>query len=205
MRRIALAALLGANCFTVAWAQPAAAPAAAAPVMGQPLGGPVISGVCLLSQEAVVANALVGKAATARLKQISDVAQSEISADRAKLSFDAKAIQSRQAGLKPEAFQQEQLALNTRLQLLEQKAALRNREIEATREKALGRIALATQPVIAEAYKSRNCGLLVNRNSVFGGNFTNDLTPGVVAGLDARITTIDFDKEDLSVIQTANK
>ncbi|HEY4276319.1 MAG TPA: OmpH family outer membrane protein [Rhizomicrobium sp.] len=194
MKRIVLAALIGAGWISTAWAEEAT------PVI-QPLGGPVIAGVCLLSQEAVVANAKVGKAATARLKQISDLAQSEIGADRSQFDFDVKAVQSQQAALKPEEFQQKQLALQARLQALEQKAALRNREIEVTRQKALGRIATAAQPVIAEVYKSKNCGLLFNRNTALGGNFANDLTASVVAGLDAKITTITFDKEDLSAIQ----
>jgi len=199
MKRIILAALIG-TCST-AWADDVVVPPAA-PV-SQPLGGPVIPGVCLLSQEAVVANAKVGKAATVRLKEISDLAQSEISADRSQLDFDVKAVQSQQASLKPEEYQKKQQGVASRLQALEQKAALRNREIEVTRQKALARIAAAAQPVIAEVYKSKNCGLLFNRNTTFGGNFANDLTPGVVAGLDAKITTITFDKEDLSAQKTA--
>ncbi len=202
MNRIVLAALIGAGYSSAALAQDAvSAPSAAAaqPAVTQPLGGPTIAGVCLLSQEAVVANAKVGKAATTRLQEISDVAQSEISAGRAQLDFDAKAIQSQQASLKPEEYQQKQQALGIRLQALEQKAQLRNREIEATRQKALARIATSAQPVIAEVYKSKNCGLLFNRNTALGGNFANDLTADVVKGLDVKVTAITFEKEDLSI------
>ncbi len=204
MKRIVLAALMGACSITPVWAQGAAAvsqaPAPSAPIT-QPLGGPVVAEVCLLSQQAVVANAQVGKVATGRLKEISDVAQSEISAGRAQLDFDAKAIQSQQATLKPEEYQQKQQALGQRLQALEQKAQLRSKEIEVTRQKALARIATTAQPVIAQVYKSKNCGLLFDRTSALGGNFANDLTADVVKGLDAKITTITFDREDLSTVQ----
>jgi Skp family chaperone for outer membrane proteins len=86
---------------------------------------------------------------------------------------------------------------------VEQKAVLRNREIEATREKALGRIAMEMQPLVAQAYAAHGCGLLIDRGLVLGGNMTNDLTPAIVAGLDARLTTISFDRVNLSPTDAA--
>ncbi len=56
-----------------AGAAPPPAPAA------QPLGGPVVPGVCLLSREAVFANAAVGKAASARLAELASIAQRKTS------------------------------------------------------------------------------------------------------------------------------
>ncbi|NWP19899.1 OmpH family outer membrane protein, partial [Escherichia coli] len=40
-------------------------------------------------------------------------------------------------------------------------------------------------------------GLLFDRASALGGNFGNDLTAEVVAGLDARLPAIAFDRERL--------
>ena len=58
-------------------------------------------------------------------------------------------------------------------------------------------IAEMAQPVIANVYKSRGCGLLLDRNAVLGGNMSNDLTAAVVQGLDASVTTISFERENL--------
>lgn len=162
----------------------------AAPPM---LGGPQVPGVCLLSQQAVLANAKVGMAATARLKQIADAANAELAAARAPIEADAKTLQAQQASLKPADLQVRRQALEARVQTLQQIAEQRRREIEATREKALAQIATDVQPVIAEVYKSHGCGLLVDRNSVLGGNMAGDLTAAVVQGLDAKVATIAFD------------
>src|SRR3546814_8745680 len=78
----------------------------------------------------------------------------------------------------------------------------RRLEIDATNAKALERILTEAQPVIAQVYRTKNCGLLVDRNSVVGGNMTNDLTAAVIQGLDAKISTISFNRETLPV-QTA--
>jgi Skp family chaperone for outer membrane proteins len=156
------------------------------------LGGSAIAGVCLLSREAVFANAAVGKAASARLKQIAEAAQTEI-------QMDAKSFQADVAKLTPEQRKSREQELATRIQAGQAKAQQRSREIDATRAKALDRIASEIQPLVARIYKERNCGLLVDRNSVLGGNMANDLTAAVVKALDAKVTTISFNRENLAL------
>ncbi|MNE33232.1 hypothetical protein D3C80_1268880 [compost metagenome] len=60
------------------------------------------------------------------------------------------------------------------------------------------RIANEAQPAIAQVYAAKSCGLLLDRNSALGGNFANDLTAEVVQALDARLSTITFERERLS-------
>jgi Skp family chaperone for outer membrane proteins len=179
------------------WAQPPVAATAAGPT----LGGPVIVGVCLLSRPAVFATAKVGVAATQRLKQLADQAQAEVDTERKPIEADAKTFQAEQAKLSPEFRQNRAQALEQRLRAVQQKTALRGREIEATREKAMARIISAMQPVVQQAYQAKSCGLLVDRGSVLGGNMANDLTPAVIQGLDARMATISFDREALATAQ----
>lgn len=193
MSRILLAGLLALSSAPALAQQ--AVPAVPAPAAGQPLGGPQIAGVCLLSQAAVIGNAKVGVAASARLKQLTDQAQAEVAADRAPIEAAAKLVDPLPAGADKTARTQ---ALSVRLQTLQNKANLLTREIEATRVKALDRIAVEEQPIIGQVYKAHKCGLLFDRNSVLGGNMGGDLTADVVKGLDARMTTITFDRETLA-------
>ena len=177
----------------------ASAPASAQTAGGgapaaQPLGGPVIPGVCLLSREAIFANAAIGKAATARLQELTRAAQAEIDGQRIPLETEAKALEG-QPDTAANKQRRQQFATNW--QALQHKAAHNGREIEATRAKALERIANEAQPVIAQVYRQKNCGLLFDRNAALGGNFANDLTPDVVKGLDAKIQTITFERERL--------
>jgi len=163
----------------------------------QPLGGTAIPGLCLLSREAIYANAAVGKAASARLAQLAKDAQTEVDTERKPLEADIQAFQADAAKLTPAQRTQREQALQPRAQAVQAKTQLRAREIEATRAKALGQIAGYAQPVIAQVYGQHKCGLLVDRNSVLGGNMANDLTPDVVKGLDAKVTTITFNRETL--------
>lgn len=169
----------------------------AAPASSPGLGGPVVPGICLISREAIYANAAVAKAAAARLKQLSDAAEAEITADRKPIDTEIETFRAGAAKLTPEQRSARDQAFVARLQPIQAKAQLRAREIEATRVKAMQRIADMTQPIIAGIYAQRKCGLLVDRNSVLGGNLANDLTADVVRGLDAKVTTISFDRESL--------
>ncbi|GGA31947.1 OmpH family outer membrane protein [Dyella nitratireducens] len=162
-----------------------------------PLGGPAISGVCYLSREAIFANAKVGKAASVRLKQLTEQAQSEIDAERKPIDADVQTYRSQAASLSADQRQSREQALGQRMQKVQEDQALRSRELEATRVKAMGQIAQYAQPVITDVYRSKSCGLLLDRNAVLGGNMANDLTPAVVQGLDSKVTTISFNLEQL--------
>lgn len=194
--------------FTLAAVVLAGMPAAASAQSGDTnpqLGGPAVSGVCFLSREAIFANAKVGKAASARLKQLADQAQSEIDAERKPIDADVQAYRSQAASLSADQRQSREQALSQRLQKVQEDQAQRGRQLEATRVKAMGQIAQYAQPVIAETYRSKSCGVLMDRNAVLGGNMTNDLTPLVVQGLDAKVTTISFNLEQLPASGGASK
>lgn len=181
---------------------PGAAPAPAAQPVSQPLGGPVVPGVCLLSREAVFANAAVGKAASARLNELTRAAQAEVDAQRTPLEAEARALEGQSDNA---ANKQKREALGQRWQTLQQNAAHTSREIEATRAKALERIANEAQPMIAQVYTAKKCGLLFDRGAALGGNFANDLTADVVRALDGRIQTISFERERLPVQQAVQQ
>ena len=172
---------------------PAASPTTAQEAPAPSLGGPVIPGVCLLSREAVFANAAAGRAA-ARLQELAAAAQVEIEAERQPLEAELRALEAQPDNA---ARRQRAEALASQWQTLQQKAAHASQEVEATRVKAMQRIANEAQPAIAQVYAAKSCGLLLDRNSALGGNFSNDLTVEVVEAMDARVGAISFERERL--------
>lgn len=200
MRRV-ITAIAMASAATVANAQTTPSTSAGT---AQGLGGPAIAGVCLLSRQAVLSNAKVAVAATDRLRALTQEAQREIDAERKPIDADIQTFNAEASKLSDQQRQQRQQALQARLQPVEVKTRQRAREIDATREKALERISTELQPVVAQVYKQHNCGLLIDRNSVIGGNMTNDLTSAVTQALDAKISTITFNRETLPAEKTAS-
>jgi Skp family chaperone for outer membrane proteins len=77
-------------------------------------------------------------------------------------------------------------------------AAADSRDLEATRQDVVVRISKEAQPVIAEVYKEKGCGLLVSRDAIMAGNPAMDITSLVLTALDAKITTIAVERKPVA-------
>lgn len=185
--------LLAASLVAAAGFSVFPAPARAA----ESLGGNAVPGVCLLSREAVFAQSKVGQAASQRLGQLAQQARAQLDTQRGPLDTDLKNFQQKAESLSEAQRKQQGEALQQRVQAYQGQAGQLNQRIQLTRGKAMQRIGQDAEPIVAGVYKDHHCGLLLDRDSVLGGNMTNDLTPDVVQGLDRKITTISFDLEPL--------
>jgi Skp family chaperone for outer membrane proteins len=186
--------MLGA-ALVVALSTAGAASAQTAPAAAPRLGGPLIPGLCILGRDALFANSKVGVAANARLKALTDQVQAELDRERVAIETDAKALDAQAATLKPDDLKTRRSALAARMTALQRKAAQRSSELEATRVKATERLGAEAEPVVAQVYKTRNCGALISREAMMGANPDMDITLAAIQALDARITTISFERE----------
>ena len=156
------------------------------------LGGSPVSGVCLLSREAVFAQSKIGKAASERLSQLAAQARNQLATERKPLDAAIQAFQGKSSTLSEAQRQQQGEALQERMKAFQTQASEQNERLQVTRAKAMEQIGLDAQPIVGTSYKSHHCGLLLNRDAALGGNMANDLTTDVVEGLDRKVTTISF-------------
>jgi Skp family chaperone for outer membrane proteins len=161
------------------------------------LGGDPVPGVCMLSREAVFANAKVGQVANQRLSQLEAQARSEMDSQSKPFQAELQSFQQKAGTLSEAQRKQQGEALQMRGQALQQQAGELGQRLQLTRAKAIQTIGQYAEPVIASVYKSHRCGLLLNRDALLGGNMTNDLTSDVVTGLDNKVKTISFNLEPL--------
>lgn len=161
------------------------------------LGGNAVPGVCLLSREAVFAQAKVGQAASQRLSQLADQASSQMESQRKPLEADVQSFQQTAPSLSEAQRKQQAAALQQRMQAFQTQSGEINQRIQLTRAKAMQTIGQEAEPIIASSYTSHHCGLLLNRDAALAGNMANDLSGEVVQGLDRKITTISFNLEPL--------
>jgi Skp family chaperone for outer membrane proteins len=197
---VAVTALAG----PAAWAAPPTAPAAPPAVVAPPTAapappanprGPLVPGVCLLSQEMLIGQSKIGQAATARLRDLTQQAQANLTAEKARLEARGKALEAKRATLTPLQLQAQGQALNQRAQALQAEAGERSQQIDATKTRAYNLVLKQAEPFIAEAYAAHACGLLFARETLLTGNLGNDLTAEVLAALDAKATPVTFDLE----------
>ncbi len=170
-----------------------AAPAAATPLPT----GPAIPGVCVLDKNGLVLGSAAGKFVVQRLNQLKAQSDSELSAEEQALRTDASALEGQKATLPPDQFEARGSAINLRANALQRKAQQRERELQATEQKALGRVFQEADPVIRQAFTQHGCSLFLNAEAVLVVAPSMDLTPAVIQGLDAKITQFQFDREHI--------
>jgi Skp family chaperone for outer membrane proteins len=168
-----------------------AAPASAPPT------GPAIPGMCVLSQEAVVFTSTVGKYVATRLQQLNSAAQAEITSDTTTLQADEKAFEAARAGLSQEQLQQRAAALAGRERDLERTVSVRREEMNQTAQKAQARILQEASPIFQQAVRSHNCSIVLSGTGVLVAETSMDITPTVIAGVNAKITQFEFEREHL--------
>ena len=181
---------------TGAFAQ-AAHPAAATAAAPQVPTGPAIAGVCIFSRDAAIGNSAVGKYVEERLKQIQSQAQAEIQGELTALQTEEKTYAAQRGTLATDVQQQRETGFRQREELLQRKADVRGRELQATEQKALSRVVVEMNPLLVQIYGQRNCGLLLDQNATFGANPSMNITAEVVHLLDAKITQFQFEREHL--------
>ncbi len=192
------AALLTAGS-TAAWAQArAAAPAPVAVAQG-----PAIPGLCVLSVNQAIAGSQVGGYVRTRLDQIVAQVKAELSPEDASVSTDARALEAKRATLDAAAYQKAGNDLSVRINALRQKADLRNREVKATEDKALNRIAQELEPIAQTLYQQHHCSALLDKGSVMMANPDMDLTSAAVTALNGKVQQFPFDREHLDTAPTA--
>ncbi|WP_454716309.1 OmpH family outer membrane protein [Caulobacter segnis] len=179
---------------TSASAQTAPAAAAAGPAVTH---GAALPGVCILSSQSAIAGSQVGKAVSTRLQTITQQVNAELSGERTALENEGKALDAKKATTAQDALEQQAAALQVKANAWQRKGQLRQREVEATEQKALSRVYQEMDTPIKQAYQAAKCSILFDRESVMLANPAMDITPAVVTALDARIKTLTFDRERL--------
>jgi outer membrane protein len=193
MKTFALAACAGAVAFAAGSAAFAQEPAITY--------GPPITGVCTVSVDTVVGTSTVGKYVESRLQQIGAQVNAELTAEKNSIEGDARTLDGQRASLDQASFEQRASALQTRGNALERKAAIRDREMQATQQQAVGRVINEMKPLIASAAQAQKCSILVDRSAVILVNPAMDLTPGVVTALNGKVTQFAFDRTRLEQAQ----
>ena len=184
---VACAAVLASG--SAALAQTAAAPSVTY--------GPPIAGLCAVSIDGVIGGSTVGRYVDQRLQQIGAQAQAELTGEKSGIDTEARTLEGQRSTLDQASFEQRVQALQVRQNALERKAALRDREMQATQQQAVGRVLNEMKPLIATAAEAQKCAIVLDRSSVVMVNPAMDLTPAVVTALNGKLTQFAFDRTHL--------
>ena len=204
------AAAFAAQAQAAAAARPAAAPAAAAPAAARPAApaaaqpniappsGAPIAGLCVFSYDRAIGNSTVGKAYVARMQQLTAQVQAELNPERTAIETEGNTLQTQRASLTQEQLQQRVTALQGRAQTYSQKEEQRGRELEETKNQQLQKIANEINPLLANVYTAQKCAAVFDQSALLAANPAMDITDAVTGQLNGKMTTITFERVNLT-------
>jgi len=195
-----LAAAATGAAAALMFASTAFAQAAAAPAVTH---GAALPGVCYLSTQEALATSTVGKYVGTRMQQLITQVNTELQPEQTAIETEGKTLDAQKATMDQKTLQTRGTAWQTRVQNFQRKGAQRQRELEATQQKAVARVLQEMDPIAKQQYQARKCAILLDRESVLLGNPAMDLTPSVVAGLNGRIQQFTFERERLDAAAAA--
>ena len=204
-----LLALGAASVFAAVAMAPAAfaqakAPARAAPAAAPAIAdGPAIPGLCVISIDSAISSSTVGRYVSERMNQIVAQVKAELGPENTAIETEGRALDAARPTLAAATFQSRAQALQARISNLRQKADLRQREVQATEQKSVNRIAQELDPIARQLYQQHRCSALLDKRSVMMNNPDMDLTNQAVAGLNAKIQQFAFDRENLATAAVA--
>jgi Skp family chaperone for outer membrane proteins len=196
--------LLLAACATLALvpaslaAQPTPAAGAAPAPAGPPIThGPALPGVCVVNSDEAIATSTAGKFVATRLQQIASQVNAELTPEQTAIQTEEGATQQARATTDPAVWQTRVANLQLRYSNFQKKVELRNRELEATRQKAYGRVIQELNGVMPTIYQGAHCSILLNGDAVFVSNPAMNVTPQAITALNAKLQQFQFDREHL--------
>ncbi|WP_292082679.1 MULTISPECIES: OmpH family outer membrane protein [unclassified Brevundimonas] len=156
--------------------------------------GPVIPGVCVYFNQQALAQSTVGQAVQARMEQLAQEVQGEITPYATQLQTEYQALQQGATTIPADQLNQRRQALQQRAQEAQQLEQTRDNELRYTLAEQRKKISEAIEPILVAVYQEKGCGILVDRESVFIMNPAMDVTPLVIQRLNTALPTVSFNR-----------
>ncbi|MDO1559955.1 OmpH family outer membrane protein [Brevundimonas sp. 2R-24] len=159
--------------------------------------GPAITGVCIYNGPALMQTSTAGQAVNTRLQQLMQQVEAELQPEANAIDTELRTLQSQQASLPADQFNQRRQALGQRAQTFETLRQTRLAELQYTEQSQRLRIAQTVNPILTQVYQARGCSLLLDASGILAANPAMDVTPQVIQQLNTTLPTVTFDRMPL--------
>ena len=159
--------------------------------------------ICVINRQSIIRQADINVASSKRLSELRQQAQEEIAKGQQVLQTDLKVINAEKRAPNDETLKKEIAALDVRVQALAAQADFKRRQIDMTRDIVDKQISTAAFPLLQEAEKEKSCTLLLTQESVIDGTGFIDITPVVMAAMNAQLHSLPFSLVELTPQKTA--
>jgi outer membrane protein len=159
--------------------------------------------IAVMNEERVLRESAVGQHIQARVVEIRDEIDAELAAISGPIQTETQAINTETANMTEEGVRNRPdlvariQTVNEQVAEFEQTRRLRQQELVATERQAMRPVFEALQEVLEEVVAERGIDILVDRSQLVFATPDVDITPAVIAALDARLPTVPVNRARL--------
>jgi Skp family chaperone for outer membrane proteins len=164
--------------------------------------GAAVPGVCVLNLEGVIRASTAGQGVAARMQALQQEIETELAPYQTSIQQEDAALAQGGASIPADQRQQRAQALQARYAEYQQLGQTRERELQYTGMLQQRALFAAADPIIAAAYQSNRCSILLNRSSVYLTNPAMDISEGVLQQLNSQVPSLpNFNRTPVPVEQ----
>ena len=146
--------------------------------------------IAVLDRAAILQYSKVGQDIMKQMQVFTDQARNRVVGQRRALENDAQQFQEQQAGMAADVKEKRMAALQQREQALQNAAAREENTLKAAIGFAHNEVAKAMYPILQQVVAQRRINMVMDKAAVpVVASETFDITPDVIAALDAKMTT----------------
>jgi len=161
--------------------------------------------VLVMNEQRILSESQVGQHIAGRIEQISQEVSAELAPMRESVQQESEALNTETSSLTQEAIQQRPdlvqryQALQGQAQQFEQVRQLRQRELQATQQRAMQPVMQALETILQQIVNERGAQVLLDRSQVVYASDAIDISATAIDRLNQRMTTTPVNRVRLSV------
>ncbi len=175
------------------------AAATAAPAIAQETT-PAAPVIVVVNQQQILAQSKAGKSIAAQIEKLGETVQAELAAEAEKIRAEGERLQQQRELLAEDAFAEQVRAFQVKQQELGRLREKKLRELQLSEQQAFGLVGEEMRPILEEIVNARGATIMLDRADVMFAAQSTDITPEVLAKLDAKIQTIAVERIDLDKV-----
>lgn len=150
--------------------------------------------VAVLDYQQVLRDSAAAKDIRRQIEGYRKSYQEEIAKEEETLRAEEAALKQQRAILSPEAFEERRRQFEKRVIEVQRKVQDRTRQLDQAFNQAMGELQAVLVPIVAEMTKSEKFNIVVEKSQVMFAASKLDITKGVIAQLDKRLTSVKVPK-----------
>ncbi len=156
--------------------------------------------ILIINRNQILGNSLAGKDIGKQADELRKTIAKELQDEFDSIKKDEESLLAQQTLLAPEVLKQRAEALQARRQKFEVDQQIKNREFQASLQKATAEISKVLEPILMDILKERSASILLERSTILFADPELDITAEAMKRLDEQLKSVKLERVKIELV-----